>query len=220
MSAIKPQAANNTVTFNNYTFSGTDIKVYAIVDPLAASASMGNVKDIYKELAEISTISYSSYREKEMVKSLSYSSAKGFTRGIRTVAGTMVFTVFHKAVLNEIVKRGVDNNSLDERFIMVDQLPPLDIFITFQNEVGRPSKLMIFGVEFLNEGQVMSVNDLITENSVNFLARHVSPLTSVDSRYPSIEDMVTSYQTNFTSLMQEDYESAYKDISELRQRFM
>jgi hypothetical protein len=220
MSGTPEITSGNTVTFHKHSYSGTDIRVFALVDPIAAASGSSVVNDIYKELAEVSTISFSAYREKEMVKSLGMSSAMGFTRGYRTIAGTIIFTVFYKAVLNEIVKRGVDSNDRDYRFVMIDQLPPIDIFITFQNEVGNLSKLMIFGCEFMNEGQVMSINDLVTENSVNFMARHVTALSSVDTPEPTLEDLQQSARVSGIKLMQKEIEAARQDMITLRERFL
>lgn len=140
----------------------------------------------FKQLGELQTLSVSIYRDKEQVKALGQATPKGYTRGFVTFAGSMVFTVFHEAVMAELFK----NSFLDSHFNghRVDQLPPLDIFIVFTNEVGDVSKMAIFGVEFMNEGQVMSVQDLITENSVNYVAKHITRMEAINSPYAMGED--------------------------------
>lgn len=131
------------------------------------------------KLAELQTISYSIYREKEQVKALGQATPKGFTRGYVTIAGTMIFTMFYEAVMAQLFRESF----IDDLFngTRIDQLPPLDLFITFTNEQGYLSKMGIFGAEFMNEGQVMSIQDLITENSVNYVARHITRVEAVNS---------------------------------------
>ena len=61
---------------------------------------------------------------------------------------------------------------------MADEIPALDLTISFANEYGRMSSMRIFGVKLLNEGQVMSINDLYTENTYQFVALGMEPLSS------------------------------------------
>ena len=60
-----------------------------------------------------------------------------------------------------------------------DQIPPFDITITFMNEYGQSAKMVIFGVEILNEGSGMSIDDITTEKACTFVARGLSHLTSI-----------------------------------------
>jgi hypothetical protein len=63
--------------------------------------------------------------------------------------------------------------------LLADQLPPLDITIVFANEYGSLSKAAIYGVEFMNDGYTLSVEDLLTEEVINFVARDVDPVISM-----------------------------------------
>jgi len=106
------------------------------------------------------------------------------TRGPRTIAGSMIFTIFNKAVLWDLLRMNTgdtDNEaeSLGLRYVMVDQLPPFDIVIEFANEYGYASRLGIFGIDIASEGQVMSVEDLVTENVVQYTARHIQLMSDV-----------------------------------------
>jgi hypothetical protein len=172
----------------------------------------------YKRLAELQTCSYSIYRGKEQVKALGQSQPRGYTRGYVTIAGTMIFTVFDRAVLAELIK--MDYNESDYREIRIDQLPPLDIFIIFTNEFGQTSKLALFGVEFMNEGQVMSVSDLITENSVNYVARHFQRMENISSIYPDYKDIAFINSFNFRQLPVDAYNQAYNEIKSLKKYFL
>jgi hypothetical protein len=58
----------------------------------------------------------------------------------------------------------------------------MDIVVTFANELGSTSKMTIYGIEFINEGQTMSIADIFTENVVQFVARDLDPMISVSGR--------------------------------------
>jgi len=59
-----------------------------------------------------------------------------------------------------------------------DEIPPFDITINFLNEYGQSSKMTIFGVEILNEGMGMSVDDITTEKACTFIARGIDDMVS------------------------------------------
>lgn len=56
-----------------------------------------------------------------------------------------------------------------------DQVPPFDILITAANEYGHLSRMEIRGVEILNTGSGMSVDDITTDQSCTFVARSIIP---------------------------------------------
>ena len=59
-------------------------------------------------------------------------------------------------------------------------LPPFDIVLTFFNEYGLAAKMKIYGVTIVDEGQTMSVDDLITEQTYTYMARGLQPLMHLD----------------------------------------
>jgi hypothetical protein len=65
---------------------------------------------------------------------------------------------------------------------LMDQIPPLDISISFANEYGNLSWMAILGVEFVNEGMVMSIEDLFLEGTSQYIARDFDPIRSVANR--------------------------------------
>lgn len=197
------------------------------------SSDFTNISDtmnngvVFKEVGELQTISFSGYREKEAVVGLGGSAPRGFTRGIHTIAGTAIFTVIHQKALNELFNIVFIDDAfgqMDTNLMRIDQLPPLDIFVTFDNEFGDRSRLSIYGVEFMNEGLVMSINDLMTESSVNYLARHVSPLRSVDRRAPDLVDgamsSMISPDSNLYNGINDEYDRAKAIIKATRERFL
>ncbi len=56
-----------------------------------------------------------------------------------------------------------------------DQLPPFTITLTGQNEYGNTSVMAILGVELINEGSGMSIDDIVTETQMTFVARGIIP---------------------------------------------
>ena len=134
-----------------------------------------------KVLAELQTISISSYREKVAARSLGTTQVKGYTRGPRTVAGSMIFTVFDRNVLFGLLDADASDFSADDQFsaAILDQLPPMDISISFANEYGSLSRMTLYGVEFVSEGHTMSIEDLLLEDVVQYVARDVDPMTPV-----------------------------------------
>ena len=132
-----------------------------------------------KVLAELQTISISTHREKNPVRAFSFVSPKGFVRGARTLAGTMIFTVFDRNVLFELLDITEFDGDHAARSSMKDQLPPLDATISFANELGALSRMTIYGLEFVSEGQSMSIEDIILEDVCHFVCRDIDPLTPV-----------------------------------------
>jgi hypothetical protein len=132
-----------------------------------------------KVLAELQTISISTFREKTAVRACGRVGVKGYTRGPRTIAGSMIFTVFDRNVLFELLD--TSQHDADDKFraAIKDQLPPIDITIAFANEYGALSRMGLYGVEFVSEGQTMSIEDIILEDVCQFVARDVDPMTPV-----------------------------------------
>jgi hypothetical protein len=136
-----------------------------------------------KVLAEAQSISISTLRDKKPIRSCGRVYPKSYTRGGRTVGGTIVFTVFNESVLYELLEAhpsDFDAGSISSA--LIDQMPPMDITIAFANEYGQISRMGLLGVEFIAEGQVMSIEDIITENVCHFVARDIDPMRSVAQR--------------------------------------
>ena len=62
-----------------------------------------------------------------------------------------------------------------------DQILPFDITLAGTNEEGAASAMKITGVEVLNEGTGVSINDAVTETQCSFVAREVQPWQAVTS---------------------------------------
>jgi len=63
-----------------------------------------------------------------------------------------------------------------------DQILPFDITLAGTNELGAATCMKIFGVEILNEGSGVSIDDAVTEMQATFVARYVEPWQAVAER--------------------------------------
>lgn len=64
-----------------------------------------------------------------------------------------------------------------------DQILPFDITLAGTNELGAATAMKIFGVEILNEGSGVSIDDAVTEMQATFVARYVEPWMAVSSKF-------------------------------------
>ena len=114
------------------------------------------------------------------------------TAGQRTIAGSLIFTVFDKNIVYDILEKaleinnmGLTNINLKKQSILMDEMPPFDIVITMANEYGQKSGLIIKGVVIVDEGQVMSIEDMITENTMSYMASDIQVLNKItNSKLP------------------------------------
>lgn len=61
----------------------------------------------------------------------------------------------------------------------LDQILPFDITIVGANEYGNVSKMVIKGVELMTEAGGMSVDDMVLEKQVSFIARRIEKWSSI-----------------------------------------
>jgi len=62
-----------------------------------------------------------------------------------------------------------------------DQIPPFDITLAAANEYGALAVMKIFGVELLNEGYGVSIDDIVSEQQHTYVARTIIPWSVVPS---------------------------------------
>ena len=164
-------------TLNGYdSYSGCDILVTARINSLTGTTK--ELKEKTYVLGSLQTISISTHQDRKPVRVIGSINALDYVMGQRTIAGSLVFAVFDKHFATEMFNDL--KASTGKTFLMPDELPGLDLTLTFANEYGRESRMAIYGVKFINEGQVMSINDLFTENTYQFVATAMEPLRKED----------------------------------------
>jgi hypothetical protein len=177
-------------------------------------------------LDSLATISYSIYEAKSPVRRLGNRGVSGYTRGIRTIAGSMVFLVIEDHPLSSLIDLqrksknfSFDKNSKGHSYQIVHKqtakrfvstlLEPFNIGLFYKTEVAFRYKdkaekdhsnrlpamrdsanyrdvekgykrgysegahLVISGIDIISEGMVTSVNDMVTEVTMQFVAQDV-----------------------------------------------
>lgn len=68
-----------------------------------------------------------------------------------------------------------------------DQVPPIDVVLAAANEMGQLAIMKVLGVEILNSGWGISVDDIVSEHSYTFVATGIVPWQSLGMH----EDMLS-----------------------------
>jgi hypothetical protein len=173
-------------------FSGADAVATIIIPVIGKDGNIDGSGDVIT-LGELQTISYSIHRENSPIRTLGHVNVKGFVKGGRTIAGSLIFTVFNEYAFYRI-KQFKEYLSRKKGFFapLADMLPPFDIVITFFNEYGLGAKMKLYGVTIVDEGQTLSIDDLITEQTYTYMARGIQPLIKMpDDALVSRDDSYT-----------------------------
>jgi hypothetical protein len=204
-----------------YSYSGTDVKTF-VYQP-------GKVENL-QHVESLHTISISVHEAKGQARALGHRGVKGISRGVRTIAGSMIFTVIEDNPLRPFMKAtqsesglgwSVDRrengtgagafDTLDYTNILGGLIHPFNMFGVYASELGSPevdangnfafnfnnlkdntigtqlgrakvkgASWMLEGVEFVDEGIVSSINDIVTEVTVSFIACNYRPFSLTD----------------------------------------
>lgn len=162
-------------------------------------------------IGSLLSISYSIQREKAGIYTCGSPDPRSVSRGKRGIAGSLIFQVFDRDALYQILYHHKDefrywtrnsnhqvaaqsygspmpnnwindwkNQTLaygDYDPFYADQIPPFDITLSFLNEIGNLARMDVRGVEILNEGMGISVEDMAIEQAMTFIARAVAKIT-------------------------------------------
>jgi hypothetical protein len=158
-------------------YSGADIIAHAVIPLLQDPTSVpGKNRSIL--LNTLQTISITSARSLSPVRVLGRGFPISYTRGGRTVAGTMVFASLDRDAFHDIYRASLAESHLDSKsYLFVDQLPPFNIVITASNEMGGISRQVISDITLANYGQTYSIDDVYTEITYTYVAKSATPLT-------------------------------------------
>lgn len=215
---IKPALSPDSISgpdpySNNYvSFTGADVRLML---ELAEPSSDG--RRYAKQLIESTTISVSIHREVSQVRASGYINPKGFALGKRTIAGTLVMTQFTVDTLYSFLQpSNVTDGSKDTFFTKIDQLPPFNITMIFSNEYGYVSQRRLLGVKFVTDGTIYSIQDMMTEQALSWMALDFTPLLpfSMDNLYSASNalDQTTKHELSPTDLMQQSSQMGGLDI--------
>lgn len=178
------------VVKNRHTYiKGKRLKVFSDYHGTNATYSMAdmvaniNIKTdkgtISTALGELQTISYSIFQNKAPVRVLGNMNPKDWVFGPRTIAGSLVFAVFNKHWLMDLYDNLKEKAGMKNWHFISDEIPAFDITLTFANEYGFDSRMALYGVRLMNEGQTMSTNDIFIENTYQFVANDIELMDSL-----------------------------------------
>ena len=185
---------------SNMSFSGADTVATMIIPQIGPDGKITSPGDVI-DIGEIQTISYSIHRENTPIRTLGHSNVRGFIKGGRTIAGSLIFTVFNEYAFYKI-KQYKEYLARSNGFFapLADMLPPFDIVLTFFNEYGNAAKMKIFGVTIVDEGQTMSIDDLITEQTYTFMARGIQPMVHMAYEKEKYGNMTSTQADNILNI--------------------
>lgn len=217
--AVNYNASSSDYLYKNVSYSGTDIVV-------TAQLCIGNTKSEFMTMGSLQTITYSVYDRMEPIHSLGNVNAKDYVHTHRYIAGSMVFAVFDQHWAKEFIEKYCKSAGIAEsEKILTDEIPPMNITISMGNEYGSSSRTALYGVRLFNEGMTMSVNDIYTEHTYQFVALNIDYLENVqlpsESRNPNfdlstlapkeIEDKKPQQTNESTDKKNEDNDNDKKD---------
>ncbi|MDB4533400.1 hypothetical protein N9242_00910 [Vicingaceae bacterium] len=181
------------------------------------------------QFGELQMVSYKSDREKAPVYTMGSSDPRTIARGKRLITGAVVFVVFERDGLLDVLNNATEqpylskeetanydgtvpktesingsglvtnlaggsitqtgstindvggtSNSLGDQLTTrsdartADQLLPFDITLVGANEYGKTTKMVIHGVELMSESGGISIDDLVIEKQLSYIARSLS----------------------------------------------
>lgn len=166
----------NTSIFHatNASFSGCDMVCSIEITPTTG-------KKITTVLGTLQTLSYSIHQEKIPVRVLGNLNAKDWVFGPRTIAGSLVFAVLNQHWLIDLYEQLYNDAEMKGAHFLADEIPPFSITVSFSNEYGFDSKMVLYGVRLIDEGQTMSINDLYIENTYQFVASDINYMDTLNN---------------------------------------
>lgn len=177
-------------------YSGTDIAAYIYLPSITRSSLKGKVPGHKAKLfATLQTMSISSTRSVSPVRTLGRSNPIAYTRGARTIAGTLVFASINEDVFSDLYDQSIGESTMaSSSSLLSDQLPPFSIVITAANEKGGAAVHAVHGITLVNYGTTYSIDDLYTEVTYSYVATDVIPLStsSISMTRLKAEDLFTS----------------------------
>lgn len=133
----------------------------------------------------------------------------------KTVAAPMLPEV----TIPSVLKRHQWDFSWDQRNIgrtlHPSDMPPFDIIILYVNEFGNIAKTIIYGIELMHESSVVSINDIYTEVTYQYVARDIEYFHAEDWKQTELWRSEVLAIDSFISPNTVDY-SAHKAMVEAK----
>ena len=170
------QGASNRAS-DTFSYSGSDI-IALIYIPQQLNHSTGLYEGLIEIENKLQTLTVSSARSVSPVRRLGETTPTAYTRGSRTIAGSMVFTTgLRDAFVNALTKSIDDGEPIREPVLFVDQLPKFSMVLQANNELGGISTALLVNMTLTNFGTTFSIDDIYTESTFTYVAEQYMPLS-------------------------------------------
>ena len=157
-------------------------------------------------LASANNMTFSSFRAKPQARPIGHVNPKGYARGTRTIAGTLVTVTFDRDVLYKLIS-SMDQDGVNQTYDYhnIDQLPQISFIITGNNEYGMGFFRILHGVEFLSEDASYGSNDLVLYQTLQFVALDATPIIPLEGYDLSDDPESMSVIRKFVGKMDSGY---------------
>ena len=157
-------------------------------------------------MGSLITISYNVYRDKTPVFNCGQPTVDGFAIGNKYVAGSLITAMFKEDEFSkfmeeydEYYKNTVDGNTLinlsghlkEVHTRMKDDLTSFNVHIIFTSEYTKDaSRIILYDVNLVSNGQVMSIEDMATESTHQFVAKDIREQHNITNDIRSIDQSI------------------------------
>lgn len=152
------------------------------------------------EFANVQTLSVSMTRDVVAKRPLGSSWVEEYSRGNRTVAGSISFVLFDEDAFRDLAGARQGTSTEDVGFYNPDDIPEFNVVVTATNEYGQTTSGILMGVNIVNQGLAIGTQDVFTEQMFSYVARRWVPfagslnlaqdLKSILVQYPDIEQLI------------------------------
>lgn len=178
----------------------------------------------------IQTLSFQIHTDIQPVRSLKFKYPRGYCVGQRLIAGSIIATVFNEHPFMEIMElnnvlrylefKSTANSAANYRYLdvlkgvdesssVVDEIPPMNILIQGVNEQGDAVESTLYGVKLINDGTVISAQDMITEQTFSFVAQDIDLFRNKARGSRNNSSSLLNYRTG-SSLLNDDFAVAQR----------
>lgn len=178
----------------------------------------------------IQTLSFQIHTDIQPVRSLKFKYPRGYCVGQRLIAGSIIATVLNEHPFMDVMElnnvlRYLQSKALgaasenyryldvlkgvDESSSVVDEIPPMNILIQGVNEQGDAVESTLYGVKLINDGTVISAQDMITEQTFSFVAQDIDLFRNKARGSRNNSGSLLNYRTG-SSLLNDDFAVAQR----------
>lgn len=191
-------------------YSGADFIVvgyrpYGAHPPEEGDAT-ANPTSQFIEFGNLQTLSISTTRDYGAERPLGTSWVRDYSPGARSVAGSLVFTLFDGDSLRALDGYRPDRSRDDNGLYSPDDIPEFNIIASATNEYGQTISTILLGVRIVNSGMNIGVQDVFTEQVLSYVARRWLPiqgsldltksLKSIFQDNPKLANMISAFYSD------------------------